>query len=318
LLLSLVVQFGLIAPFIYHGLSFGWLRFFMYPLFVAAGWGLYEVAQSRNRTLAATLVLVSWLITAPVTFWTMADPELGQEESKEVTALLSGKQPEQVGYYNPIEDLKPVAQHLEKEVFPENRRVVVDSFEGWPVATSISPSNLRRLLIVTPDERFKAILENPRSYDVIYFLVPNPDVSSQDAINRRYPKLWAGAQSGFELFERYPAEDQHEWRLYQVVSAGSGELERNKALLSSEANATAPEDTSAGTSAGNPPDRGTAPDVHSKGALGSDGPEGVRHLPNTGGISPALVVSPVAALIVVLGGFIVGYRNKHNTQSKDK
>ena len=236
LLLSLVVQFGLITPFIYQGLSFGWLRFFMYPLFVAAGWGLYEVAQSRNRTLAATLVLVSWLITAPVTFWAMAHPTLGQEESKEVTALLSGKQAEQVGYYNPIEDLKPVAQHLEEVVFPENRRVVVDSFEGWPVATSISPSNLKRLLIVTPDHRFKAVLESPRSYDVTYFLVPNPDVSPQDAINRRYPKLWAGAQPGFELVERYPAEDQHEWRLYQVVSRGSGELERNKALLSSEAN----------------------------------------------------------------------------------
>ena len=47
-----------------HGQSFGWLRYFMYPLFVAAGWGLYEVASSKRRNIATALVLTGWLLVA--------------------------------------------------------------------------------------------------------------------------------------------------------------------------------------------------------------------------------------------------------------
>jgi len=38
-LLLISVPFGLIAPLLYLGTSFGWLRLFIYLLFVAAGWG---------------------------------------------------------------------------------------------------------------------------------------------------------------------------------------------------------------------------------------------------------------------------------------
>ena len=86
-LLALSVPLGLIAPLLFMGASFGWLRFFMYPLLVAAGWGMYEVAISRRRERAAVVVLAGWVLAGPAALGAMADPKLGQEEHLIVRGL---------------------------------------------------------------------------------------------------------------------------------------------------------------------------------------------------------------------------------------
>ena len=44
--LALSVIVGLIAPMAYLGSRMDFLRYYIYPLFAAAGWGLYEIAIS--------------------------------------------------------------------------------------------------------------------------------------------------------------------------------------------------------------------------------------------------------------------------------
>ena len=60
------------------------------PLFVAAGWGLYEIAASRRRGTAVALVLAGWVIAFPAWLLVMADPRLGPEEYPELEALADG------------------------------------------------------------------------------------------------------------------------------------------------------------------------------------------------------------------------------------
>ncbi len=94
----LVVPFGLILLQLYEGSSFGWLRYFMYPLFVAAGWGLYEMGISRHRNFAIALVMAGWIVTIPASLIAMTDPEQGQNEYQIVRSIWTGESAADVGY----------------------------------------------------------------------------------------------------------------------------------------------------------------------------------------------------------------------------
>lgn len=221
LLISLSVPVGLIAPQIYAGDSFGWLRYFMYPLFVAAGWGMYEIAMSRRRALAAGLVLAGWIVCAPLVFWTMWNPAMGQDEYKQVRGLVRGETAAQVGFGNEIDDSGPVANKVDESnqvavylnYLPEDELVALDSLDGWPIVAQTSPERLQSTLVLGTDRRFRQLLENPGSLN--YMLVPNPEVSSRDLIVQRYPGLWAGEEPGFTLVKSFP-DTSRQWRLYEV------------------------------------------------------------------------------------------------------
>jgi hypothetical protein len=235
-LLMLSVPFGLIVPLVYLGSSYGWLRFFIYPLLVAAGWGLYEVALSRRRRLATRLVLASWVVAAPAILWAMANPSMGQEENREVQGLIKGENAAQIGFDTTAKTMTldaPVAQYVNS--LPKDSQVVVDNLKGWTIAPQVSPQYLKNVLLLTPDLRFKGAVQDPRAYGISHFLVPNPATAPNDQLVSTYPDLWAGDEPGFELAKSFPDTPQ-EWRLYRIVSPGTGELERNEAWLNGQAN----------------------------------------------------------------------------------
>jgi hypothetical protein len=237
LLLLLSVPFGLIMPLIYLKDSFGWLRFFMYPLFVAAAWGIYEISLSRQRRAVVGMVLAGWILAAPVIAVAMANPALGQEEHWEMESLRTGKTATQIVQVNQkgditrfpdwIDQLRPVSAYLDKEVFAKGEIVAVDAFQGSAIAAQVPPSSLNHLLILTQDREFKPMIEHPRQYHITYLLVPNSTNVPQDAINRTYPALWSGRQPGFTLAHSFP-ETPQEWRLYRVTT--SGQQHANAAL----------------------------------------------------------------------------------------
>ncbi len=221
-LLLFIVPLGLIAPLVYLGDSFGWLRFFMYPLFVAAGWGLYETALSRHHPAAIASILGGWIVAAPLIVSTMANPKLGQEEHWEVASLLTGsiagqtvrvdQQGKTAGFPNVVEESAPVARYLESDIFPMRQLVALDAVQGLPIAAQIRLEDLQHLLILNPDRRFKRMIANPVRYHVSYFLVPNPTKVPEDAINRAYPGLWAGTDPRFVLVKSFPSTVL-QWRL---------------------------------------------------------------------------------------------------------
>jgi hypothetical protein len=219
LLLSSSVQFGLIAPLLYEGMSYGWLRFFMYPLFVAAGWGLYEIAQSKHRRLAVTLVLAGWVLAAPVIFQAMKDPRLGQEENHVVEALFTGER------FRYGENIIPVVRYLETEVFSKHQTVLLEPEDEWDVAMRISPHDFGEHVIVTRDSKYRHMVENPTQYGVEYFLVP--ERTPQKDINREYPRLYEGGEPGFVLVKSFP-EKEPQLRLYKVVSPKEDDLDKSR------------------------------------------------------------------------------------------
>ncbi len=79
-LLGLSVPLGMVVPLAILGSPMGFLRYLVYPLFVAAGWGLYEIAISRRRRAAVALILGGWLAAVPAALWIMTDARLGPEE----------------------------------------------------------------------------------------------------------------------------------------------------------------------------------------------------------------------------------------------
>jgi hypothetical protein len=123
---------------------------------------------------------------------------------------------------------------------PEDSQVIVDYLKGWAIANQVSPGYLKNVLVLTADLRFEGAVRDPGAYGVSHLLVPNPAAAPNDRVASSYPDLWTGDQLGFELVESFPDTPQ-EWRLYEVVAPGTGELERNDALLNDQVNDTSDE-----------------------------------------------------------------------------
>jgi hypothetical protein len=220
-LLLLIVPIGLIAPLIYQGLSLGWLRYSIYPLFVAAGWGLYEIASSWSRKRAVGLVLAGWLLAAPVILLAIADPLMGQEENHVVYGVLTGKDATEAGYTRAAEPLTlqtEVASYLDGLL--EGSLLAVDSVRGWAIAAQVSPDTLKNNLIMTHDSDFRAAVRKPRAHEITHFLVSDPEREyPNDPMAEQWPKLSAGNEPGFELVKEFP-ETPEKWRPYEVAVSG--------------------------------------------------------------------------------------------------
>jgi hypothetical protein len=227
------VPFGLIGPLVFVGSANPYLRFYMYPLFVAAGWGLYEITLSRNPRRAKLLVLTGWIVAAPVILWAMATPTLGYEEHWQIRSVVTGRGASQAQSFNPetgkiegfadwLNELAPVATYLKKDVLSDRKVVALDAFQGGAIAAQMPPEYLRKLLILTPDRRFKYVIRDPKKYGVSYFLVPDPKRVPQDALVQAHPGLWSGDTPGFSLNKSFPETPQR-WRLYKIGPAGKTE-----------------------------------------------------------------------------------------------
>ena len=222
IVLSLSVPLGLIVPLLYRGLSAGYLRYFMYPLFVAAGWGLFEIAISRRRRRATCVILAGWIVTAGAVLWAMSVPNIGPEtEHVVVRSVISGDAAEELDFENSILRAKPIARELEQGPLREGQSVVADQLRGFAIATNLDGKYLDQL-ILTPDRRFERIVTDPRQFAVKYFLVPSPAAFPADAIDRARPELWQGDEPGFELITDFPLSPTPEqWRLYAFTGAAA-------------------------------------------------------------------------------------------------
>jgi hypothetical protein len=214
-LLALSVPVGMIAPLLYMGSSYGFLRFFMYPLMVAAGWGLYEVAASDRRRRAAATVLAGWVLAAPAALGAMTHEELGQETHEIVRGIATGQTGEEIGYeLDPIRDARPLASYLEDGPLRQREWVLLDQTTGFAIPGQVDPEHLDRLLL-TPDRIFHRALRDPGAHGVRYLLVPNPDKAYHDAVVEAYPRLWQGRDPRFRLVGSVRSEFL-DWRLYEV------------------------------------------------------------------------------------------------------
>jgi hypothetical protein len=227
--LGLSVPLGMIVPMAYLGSPMGYLRYVLYPLLVAAGWGLYEIAISERRRRALGLIVMGWIVAAPALVWTMSNPKLGVDEHPELRSVVEGIDARQAGHHNVVAARGPIARYLNADVLPKGRAALFDAFKGGAIAVQIHPDYLHRLLVLTFDKRFEQALADPAKYNISYFLIPEPTGTPQDALVRLRPRLWEGKEPGFELQKSFPLPSpEGEWRLYgvrpgvRVLPAGRG------------------------------------------------------------------------------------------------
>ncbi|MCL6636974.1 MAG: hypothetical protein K6T26_03395 [Alicyclobacillus sp.] len=219
-LLSLSVpalQFNLLL----HGASYGWLRFFFYPLPIAAAWWVYEwgldspsVAQAavlprqgRHRRRAAArrigwLYPLSLLAAAAWTWRVMHNPVLAPEEYDTLYQRWN---------ITRLQTTEAIAGYINQNL--PDATVLMDSFSAFNVIIHCEhPQNL----IITSDLDFQEALQHPLAHHVQYILVPNPQdsVFRFDAVNRQYPDLYARGAPWAKLVQSFDG-----WRLYAVLGS---------------------------------------------------------------------------------------------------
>ncbi|MCE5291215.1 MAG: glycosyltransferase family 39 protein [Nocardiaceae bacterium] len=155
--------------------------------------------------------------------WGMAQPQLAPQEYA-LSVVLS---PDSDDHDVALRDRKlaiaatfgterQIADYLDSRDLPDGS-VLVDSVYGFAVTTaSRHPSRF----VIPSDRDFVTILNDPARSGVQYLLtVPPSGRGTSDALNRRYPTLYADG-AGIALLELEAPNDgadQPRWRLYRVM-----------------------------------------------------------------------------------------------------
>jgi len=197
-----------------NGSSYGWLRFFYYPLLVAFAWLPYEWSVTpafglkRMKSYTIGALALSAVLVAPV----MANPDLAPEEH----AAIRHRDSEM--YLSAVRE-KNVAETLDRGIFARDAEALVltDSFNANRI---IIGSQYPDRFVNTTDRDFEEILEDPYAYGVTHILVPLPGgVSDLNAVYAKYPGFYEGQYPWAELVRTLDAG----WRLFRVVSHSHAE-----------------------------------------------------------------------------------------------
>ncbi len=204
-LVCLSVPILLLGPLVYLHLSLGFFRYFIYVLFGAAGWSLYELASPNRRRAATAIVLVGWALAVPATAVLMSRPRVGLRQDNVVIKMVEhpGRGALGLGLYGPpIADADQTADYLAARVLPFGR-VLADASTAWPIAAQVSPYELGHHLILNADTHFASYLRDPTRFGIKYLVVANPHFWLRDAIDKAYPRAYWGSDPRFRIVRRF-------------------------------------------------------------------------------------------------------------------
>jgi hypothetical protein len=185
------------------GSSYGWLRFFVYPLPVALAWLPYEFSKINGKSpsfnkLAAPFCCVALAVSILFTGNALNNWEMASDEYTTYT------QGEQTGLSQ-----KEVADYIDENC--SDGIILMDSFQTWYVIMSLdSTSNI----ITTCSYTFEAALEDPSGHNVKYILAlaNNGGLGALDAVNVRYPDLYENGADWCTLVMEWD-----DFKLYEVI-----------------------------------------------------------------------------------------------------
>lgn len=204
-LVCLSVPVLLLGPLVYLHLSLGFVRYFIYVLFAAAGWSLYELASPNRSRAGTTIILVAWAFAVPATALLMSRPRVGLRQDNVVIKMVEhpGRGALGLGLYGPpIADADPAADYLAAQVLPSGR-VLADASTAWPIAAQVPPYELRHRLILNADTHFASYLRDPTRFGIKYLVVANPHFWLRDAIDKTYPRAYWGSDPRFTVVRRF-------------------------------------------------------------------------------------------------------------------
>jgi len=195
------------------GSSYGWLRFFYYPLLVAFAWLPYEwsCAPANGAARLGRFVPAALALSCFLAVFIMNRPWLAPEE---YTAIHFRESESQA-----IAEMQQRnAALLDREVFEksESALVMTDSFNAYRII--ISSRHPGRFMNTT-DRDFEIALENPYAYQVTHILVPPPGgLNDLNAVLVRYPGIYEEELDWVELEMTL----EEGWKLFRVVAPTPG------------------------------------------------------------------------------------------------
>ncbi|MCO7126396.1 hypothetical protein NIE88_11500 [Sporolactobacillus shoreicorticis] len=199
---------------LYKGASYGWLRFFVYPLPIVMAWLPYELGKLKTKKKIlykiTTLAVISSLIFSSYVTWLfMNNRKFAPEEYDAIHAKQSPT------YLNRML-AKRIAGDLDKRLSQHpDSKILMDSFNAFQI---ILNSRHNQQLVITSDLDFEKSLNHPVKHKITYILVPKPNgVASLNAVTKRYKNFYYRGASFAKLEKEYGEE----WRLYRLFKPSS-------------------------------------------------------------------------------------------------
>jgi hypothetical protein len=184
------------------GGSYGWLRFFVYPLPIAMAWLPYEFSKLRIErpgfgNVAASFCCIALAISSILTGIVMNDSDIAKEEH---TVYLEGN--------TDIEIQKDMAEYINNNCL--DSVLLMDSYQTWYIILNLDSTDN---VITTCSYIFVEAVDNPREHSVQYIITISPEgIGVADAINIHYPDLYENGASWCNL-----VVEMGNYRLYEVV-----------------------------------------------------------------------------------------------------
>ncbi|RYM06518.1 hypothetical protein EWH99_02660 [Sporolactobacillus sp. THM7-7] len=195
---------------LYRGASYGWLRFFVYPMPLVVAWLPYELKKQKEHgrryyIVGGCITAITLAVCAYTTGYVMNNIHLAPEEYHTIHYKDSP-------IYQSNRLSKKIASDLDQLLLKEpNASVLMDSFNAFQIILSTKRSNQ---FVITSDRDFNQSLKDPFKKSIDYILVPKPDgVATLNAVNERYKNFY-GKGAAFAKLEK---EYGNTWRLYRVV-----------------------------------------------------------------------------------------------------
>lgn len=212
--------------------TFGCFRYYLLgvPLVICVALASWRPGSGWRR-LGMAMVGLSVLIGFPVTAAASLDYRIGNQPLQfGLTSLLFpqrlGEDPEQVWYRRSMVEDRLLAAHLDRLRLGDGA-VLMDTFNTWGVWMS---SSRPKQFIISSDYDFKAAVNRPWEHGVQYLLVSSPAISDADALNVRYPTLWAdGAGIGDLVYVVYGTGGEERFRLYRMTGPPQALLDADEA-----------------------------------------------------------------------------------------
>jgi hypothetical protein len=183
------------------GLSYGWLRFYVYSFPIAFAWLPHEINQAKlkNLTLKSLVTPISIFIlvfAAVMTGVVMINPKLAPEENNTYREKNQN-----------FELQMQVAEYINSNMNQEV--VLLDSFMTYEIVLNLDNTDR---IITTCSYEFRDAVISPELYGVKYVLaVKNEGLGNLDALNVQYPDLYRNGASWCTM-----VKDFNGYRLFRV------------------------------------------------------------------------------------------------------
>jgi hypothetical protein len=178
------------------GSTFGWFRFFivLVPLVIVAlltSWPAPSertVAAKFTRTAISAVMAATLIVSIPVTWQSMLNPNIGKEEFGLRSVLWPEKYPpSEFWFFWSGEIAENTVGWFDDQDLPDGS-VLMDTFG---LARMWLASDRPHQFVVRSDYDFFEKLNDPSESGLRYILVPRPSgLGKLDAVNVRYPTIW--------------------------------------------------------------------------------------------------------------------------------